>query len=446
MNSNKLILTLLVLTAFTYASAQSGAKAIKWNMSSPSDLEIMDVDPANQVEQTLSTIHLMGNRRYVANTLHHDQQNDLLYFFTDIDNSFAPNVPTGRQQTLVIAKASTGERLRDLPFFNSAIMAPFIIGEKNELGFISSQRKFNGYGNNEEDISLVLFNLTTGEITSKIKMPTLSFQNLSAPFVGKMETVDFNGIKSVVEASLSSPCYISPLDRLIFVAKDVTGTNRVFKINTQTGKLVSQLSIAYDVIDMVYDEDKEVVRTLYVDEVNGERSLMLGDLDINTNRIQESVVIRKLESIEDFISDGYVEWDSENGNIYVGKVLTGRQDLYSYDKDLVLIGMESRSTYNEKVDFEFPAPFNPKFYTHLDNVIKMYPNPASAEVTISTIDLTTLTGIRILNSIGEVVKNVDVQSGQLANDFNVSNLTSGIYFVEIESDRAETVTKKLIIK
>ncbi|MBO6517803.1 MAG: T9SS type A sorting domain-containing protein [Bacteroidia bacterium] len=446
MNSNKVTFTLLAVMAFGYAAAQSPAKAIKWNENNPSELKVMDVNPsADFSESTLNTIRLNANRRYVANTMHHDIKNDLLYFFTDDVNSASPKLPMARQQKMVVADANTGERLRELPFFNSAVMAPFFIGERNELGFISVQRQFHGYGNNDDDISLVFFNLTTGEITAKVELPSLSFQAMSAPVVGKSKTTDFNGQTMTVEMSLSSPCYISSMEKLLFVAKDVLGNNRLFKVNTRTGKLESQLRVEQDVIDMVYDEENNLVRALFVAEEDGKRSLKLGNLDMNTSRITGSVEVRELLSIEELVTDGYVELDEESGDIFVGKSMATRHDMYTFDKDLQLVELKSRTTPNEKIDFEFPTKYTPSSYANLDNVISMFPNPTSGDVTILS-ELSNVTYVKVMNNVGEVVKTVDVQSEEIANEINVSNLAPGMYFVEIQSDAAEKLTKKLIVK
>lgn len=441
MKSNKLLLSALAITTVAYASAQTPAKGVKWNENVPSQVQIVELNPENQLsENVLETIQLSGNRTYVQNTLHHDEENDLLYFFTDFNNN-SPQLPTVRQQMMVVVQASTGEKLRELPFMNTTVMAPFIISEKNELGFISSNREFKGYGNNDDDISLVLFNLTTGEITSKIELPTLSFQAMNAPFVGKMKNTT-GQVGQNEDISLSSPCYISSLEKLVFVAKDVVGTNRLFKVNTRTGKLESQLKITYDVLDMVYDENKNVLRTLYVEN----NMIMLGDLNLKTNQMDASLELRALNANEDAVADGYVAFDQTSGNIFVAKSNDGAQEFFTVNSELELLNKETRNNAAEKVNFDFPATYNPSYYQNLATAVKMYPNPSNGQVTVETNGMTTVTNIRVMNSVGEVMKNVEVQSGEMFNDINVSNLATGMYFVEIESDGAETVNKKLIVR
>lgn len=433
------------------ASAQTTVKAVQWEANGSSDVKIVDVkmNPLGEIStKELKVVELENGQTYVQNTLFHDKQNELLYFFAEnkVQQGGGGIIPVGGMQTMVVASAETGEKMRTLPFTNTNVMAPFFIGERNQLGFISSRTNSNGYGNNEDDISLVFFDMNTGEIAHKVELPSLSFNGLSAPVAGKGKSRDRFGRVVSVDASFSSPCYIASKNLLLFAAKDVTGTNRVFKVNANTGELESKLSVTVDILDMTYDMDKEVARILFVENGANGKMLKLGNMNINTNEILVSEVVRELTSSETMVADGYVELDADNGNIYVGKNLDSDQMIYTFNSDLELIKSEKLATGNEHIDIEFPTTFENAAYISLQNAIKMYPNPTAGNVTIATTEGVTVTQVRVMDNTGKVVKVVDVQSGSLMNDITVDNLVTGLYFVEIESDGAEVVNRKLIVK
>lgn len=78
----------------------------------------------------------------------------------------------------------------------------------------------------------------------------------------------------------------------------------------------------------------------------------------------------------------------------------------------------------------------------LDANFSVYPNPAKELISISNPKNILINGIKIVDVNGRVVKQIDVKN--IANtQINVSDLTSGIYFMTINSDQG-TVTKKII--
>lgn len=75
-----------------------------------------------------------------------------------------------------------------------------------------------------------------------------------------------------------------------------------------------------------------------------------------------------------------------------------------------------------------------------NSAITISPNPMKNTISISNDSDAVLSSIEIVDLNGKIVKKV---TGDLANQINVSNLSSGVYFVTINSDKG-TVTKKVI--
>jgi hypothetical protein len=73
----------------------------------------------------------------------------------------------------------------------------------------------------------------------------------------------------------------------------------------------------------------------------------------------------------------------------------------------------------------------------------LYPNPAKEFITISSPNVEIKT-IQINDINGRFVKDIDVNNSNEV-EINISNLSQGIYFIKIISEK-ETVTKKLIVE
>ena len=251
-----------------------------------------------------------------------------------------------------------------------------------------------------------------------------------------------------VSVSVSTPCYVSSTQTLLFAAKDVMGINRLYRFDVNAGKLISKFTLDIDVLDMTYDESNQSLKTLYIENTDGERELKIGDMSLYSNVISNSTLVRTIEKSEENITDGEIEMDQNSGVITVVKSNVNSQVFYNYDADLSLMGTTTitSSTQNSKVDIEFPTPITSQNRIEFENLVKLYPNPAVESVTIETEDVSTVTKITVFDNVGQEVKDVDVKSGLKSNTIDVSNLKSGIYLVEIQFSVVSTVTKKLVVQ
>ncbi|MFT5435713.1 MAG: hypothetical protein ACI840_000351, partial [Ulvibacter sp.] len=83
----------------------------------------------------------------------------------------------------------------------------------------------------------------------------------------------------------------------------------------------------------------------------------------------------------------------------------------------------------------------------LSSTISLYPNPANNRVNIAVNDNTyDSIRIKVFNSLGQKLQSTE-SNGQSTNNFSldVSNLATGLYFINIEADGV-TVSKKLLVK
>jgi hypothetical protein len=83
----------------------------------------------------------------------------------------------------------------------------------------------------------------------------------------------------------------------------------------------------------------------------------------------------------------------------------------------------------------------------LTSSISLYPNPATNEVNININDNTyDSIIIQVFNSLGQKLQSTE-SNGQTTNNFSldVSNLATGLYFINIDVDGV-TVSKKLLVR
>ncbi|MFT5723843.1 MAG: hypothetical protein ACI9JN_000960 [Bacteroidia bacterium] len=445
MKTNRLVLIAAALICSVAVQAQDDVRGLKWN-DNTSQVDVVTMNPDNPNDVTVINSLILGNdRMYTPNTLTHVAETKLMYFFTQSFNGFIRGETLSQQ--LVVANAETGEILRSLPIQRTTLIAPFIIPEKNQIGFIATERTHNSYGNNDDRIALVIFDINSGEIAHRIELPSLSLSALATPFIGttsNSNTPNGNGGATKTAVSVSSPCYISASQTLLFAAKDVMGINRMYRFNINTGRLVTKLAIDVDVLDMAYDDLNATVKTLYLKETSGERGLYIGKMSVNGSEIINEVLIRTLGADE--ITDGQIEIDPKTSICTVVKNMNDVQVFYTFDAELTLTATNALKTKSEQIDFEFATPLRSNNQFDFASLVSMYPNPATADLTIESINDNKVNRITIFDNLGQEVKDVDVQSNELSNSIDISSLKLGLYTVQIESSGVTTITKKLIVQ
>lgn len=77
--------------------------------------------------------------------------------------------------------------------------------------------------------------------------------------------------------------------------------------------------------------------------------------------------------------------------------------------------------------------------------ISLYPNPTTGIMTLSGVDMNSLSDIEITNQLGQQVMNI-TPSKLDANTLNIRNLNKGIYFVQVTNNMDKSKTFKVIKK
>ncbi|RZJ33853.1 MAG: T9SS type A sorting domain-containing protein [Flavobacterium sp.] len=120
--------------------------------------------------------------------------------------------------------------------------------------------------------------------------------------------------------------------------------------------------------------------------------------------------------------------------------------LNAYSNQTIRIGIRGISSdiYMLMVDDFKVTSSNLSVNQALANKFSVYPNPANNVVTISSADAIGVNNISITDLNGRVVKNVKVTDAPQSIEVNVSDLSSGMYMMNISS--AEGTAVKKIVK
>ena len=106
--------------------------------------------------------------------------------------------------------------------------------------------------------------------------------------------------------------------------------------------------------------------------------------------------------------------------------------------------------------FSIPSTVTSNDYTGIDETPELfslsqnYPNPFNPSTTISyTVPYTSFVKIKVYDSIGNLVAqlvNDEKESGTYREEFNINNLSSGVYFYKLEAGNFVDTKKMVIIK
>lgn len=132
---------------------------------------------------------------------------------------------------------------------------------------------------------------------------------------------------------------------------------------------------------------------------------------------------------DDANNDGYVAFKIKTKpNLVLGDTFSNTASIY-FDYNFPIVTNTATTTIQalSRQDFEF------------SNYFKLYPNPVSTTLNIETKDAIEISSINIYNTLGQLV--LVVPNAQNIKMVDVSSLSSGNYFIKINSDKGTSNTK-----
>jgi hypothetical protein len=132
---------------------------------------------------------------------------------------------------------------------------------------------------------------------------------------------------------------------------------------------------------------------------------------------------------DDANNDGYVAFKIKTVPTLVnGDTFSNSASIY-FDYNFPIVTNTATTTIAalNNQDFEF------------SNYFRLYPNPVHDVLKITTKETITISSVSIYNTLGQLV--VVIPNAQNTKTIDVSNLTTGNYFIKINSDKGTSNTK-----
>lgn len=340
-----------------------------------------------------------------------------------------------------------GEQIVTRSFeLTNTVMAPAYMPAEQKVVCFNIQKEANGYGNNEDNLFFSTIDVNTGLTKNLIQFKELSFDNVTAPFYGKISMVDRFTQKSVEkEIAASKPLYIAEKGLYMVMMRDVTGTNRLYKIRVNSPKAaVASNRCNFNIVDMAHVVGTDIVKTLFFENQGNMYNLMVGDMNILTNEMSNTSVVKTFNaSGKTIINNGSIEFNRDMSQLYVTQFDGSKTNIYSLD--LVTNGTADVKSYAGNVQFDFgftESSYQKPTYT---SVYKLYPNPAVDHVIFRNQTGVVPNSIMVYDNIGQVVKVIEVKDALTEVRINMEGLKPGVYYVKSDIPGGEDFYGKVIL-
>jgi hypothetical protein len=324
------------------------------------------------------------------------------------------------------------------------VVAPAYMPANQKVVLFNIQKEFNGYGNNEDNLFLSTVDLKKGTTQNLLKFTDISFDNVVAPYYGKVLTMDrFTGQNVNKDVAISKPLYIAEKDIYMVMIKDVTGTNRLYKVKMNGPKpTYSSARCNYNIVDMAYFPMKDIIKTLFFETVNGVNILKVGDMDINTNAISNVQIIRTFASSGNLIIDnGSIKFNADFSQLYTSYFSNNKTEIKSIDMASNVPSADAIN-YTGYVQFDFgytESSYKPLTY---ENIYKVYPNPTSTgEFTFRNQSGIIPNAIYIYDQVGQLVKSIKVEEMVSEIKIDLSAHAQGVYYMKVDMPGEDFNTK-----
>ena len=318
---------------------------------------------------------------------------------------------------------------KNFELFNT-IVAPAYIPATNEVVFFSVQKEFNGYGNNEESLTLSSFDLNNGKTNTLLKFTDLSFDNVSAPFYGKVTILDRFMNKNIKkEVAISKPLYIAKKDLYVIMIRDVTGTNRLYKIHVNAlNPNFTSTRCEYNIIDMASVAGTDIVKALYFEKSGSMNLLKVGDFNIASNTMTNSSDISSFTGSS--VDNGSLKFNTDQSKLFVTRFDGSKTNIYSLNVESNQLN--SNITYSGNIQFDYG--FNESYYTkhtYSDN-FGLYPNPSTGMVYFKNNSGIIPNSIKVYDNVGQLVRSIKVEEMVAQTPIDLSGMATGIYHIKVD--------------
>lgn len=254
--------------------------------------------------------------------------------------------------------------------------------------------------------------------------------------------------------------HIVPLTNNWFFTVDYDG---IIRILSNDFSIINTGPVSFDPIDSHFIEKNNKI----IDWINGENNIWI------LNQFGE---IEQQYYFDMVFNTGYYMYDKNNLiNIktiggYIDNVLTYRWvrstiekfnlDLSYLIKDIIPNDEDNdgiddsidqcRNTVEGEVVNQYGCSDSQTLsvanYDSFDSEVNLYPNPSTGSVYLESLDINKIKSIRIFDSLGKEILSFNNIQKIMNSDIDLSQLSSGVYYIKIFYENRTYSTKKLIIE
>lgn len=427
-----LTLTFALVGSSILSMAQQTA-AVRNNVSSGT-YSLMTFDPATQVSKPLASF----NGVVIENTLAFDNELNTMFLMKR----------EGGLTFLESYSIFSGKRMLTIPI-NGQVFGGVYLPKSKAYGFFSVTTEHNGYGNNQEEITFSAVNVGNGATLYQTNFNSLSLNVPALPFYGMTDFSNIDPIfnkKEASEVGISNLSYLSQLNQIIFTAKDVTGTNRLIRLDANSGRIISKQAVHHNYLDFVYNAKADVIEAVAFENAESNKiqlfAVTLDPSSLKSSNKVNILIYDKVSGIDQKVEGTSIEFDLENTYYIRHTSHSGQHYVFEMDGSTKEVANLSSTGGNTQFNYGF-NPEEMKFISFL-NAAKVYPNPSMGDVTVELTGLT-LNTISVFDVKGQLVKKYEIQDGLEKVDLNLKGLPMGVYTLAIETP-GSPVFKKIVIQ
>jgi hypothetical protein len=406
----KLFLTLTVAVSMVSAFGQN-SKAI---VSNGNFVQIGDFDPGNA---SFSNNQFLG----IVET----NPKDFIY---DAKNGHA--IYQDKFNGLVFCSISGNQVTTKNVFMITTVMAPVYIPSAEKIVCFSVQKEFNGYGSNEDNLFLSTIDVKKGITKNILKFTDLSINDVAAPFYGKNNVMDrFTGKMTEKEVAISKPMYVAEKDLYVVLIRDVTGTNRLYKLHvTSSNALASSARCDYNIIDMTHVSGTDIAKTLFFEKSGTTNILKVGDFNITTNSMSNVSVITTFTGAE--VNNGSIKFSIDQTQLFVSRFDGNKTTIYN----LNTLNNQSASSVNYSGYIQFDYGFNDSYYKKQTrgDIIGLYPNPSTGLVYFKNNTGFVPSSIKVYDNIGQLVRSIKIEEISSEIQIDLNDMAPGMYNITVD--------------
>lgn len=401
----KTILSILIALIFT-VPAFAGIFGIKSVTPGKAELVLFNDDLA---VSTIATIHIQGT--VVSNS-----------FFQSADKGIAGFVTSFQNQKELVIVNLEGE-IQNTFHLGSRTMGFTFLPDVDGLGFIQSNQNFNPYGNNDEDISFVIFDIEQGFTRSTITLDQFAFDPTDLPFKGKNGGMDNSNQPKHTNVSISAPFYNSSKGRVEFFATDVMGNQRHMMIDVLRNSVISDKVVFNHIVAATPVSDR-LYKVVTAETDDGKTNMYVSDYNVQNGLLINKVLVEVHNDIHS--NPGVLVMNDSKTHFYYQGTSQSSTRLIPLDPETNEAVQSAVLT--GRTSFNYPVSKD-ALYDKLGSV-KVFPNPTTDYVTVSN-DYGVITKLEVLSIHGQEVLVVEAGADVEVNEFqaDLSNLAPGTYFI-----------------